>query len=150
MGARGSKPVGELRMAGFSDKRSAYPCPRNLGKDGRALWRKIVSAYPADYFRAGDIPLLQAYCQEWERHEKAHRMLLEEGEVITNERDVTKRNPWHDVLVASSNAMCQIATKLRLCANSRMSYEKSASAGDMKPAARSRAGLMFGDEGRMQ
>ena len=150
MGARGSKPVGERKMAGFGDKRPAYPCPRNLGKDGRSLWRSIVSAYPADYFRAGDMPLLQAYCQEWDRHEKAHRMLLEEGEVITNERDVTKRNPWHDVLVASSNAMCQIATKLRICANSRTSAEKAASLGETKSAMNARAGLMFGDGERMQ
>ena len=141
--------MGEKRLAGFSEKRPALPCPKVLGKEGRALWRHIVAAYPGDYFRAGDLPLLQAYCQEWERHEKAHRMLLEEGEVITNERDVSKRNPWHDVLVASSNAMCQIATKLRLCANSRTTAEKAASLGEIQPA-NARAGLMFGDGERMQ
>lgn len=140
--------MGERRMAGLSERRPALPCPKVLGKDGRALWRRIVVAYPEDYFRAGDLPLLQAYCQEWERYAKAQKKLTEEGEVIKGERG-NVRNPWHAVLVASSNVLCQLATKLRLCANSRTTAEKASSLGEIQPA-NARAGLMFGDGERMQ
>jgi len=150
MGARGKKPAMAARLeVQPSGKRVLPTCPRTLEKEGRALWRSILSAYPEGYFQAGDMPLLQSYCEEWERRCRAHEMLLREGEVITNERDVTKRNPWHDVLVASSNSMCQIATKLRICVNSRATYEQAAAVIDQQKTGKGRAGLMFGDE-RMQ
>lgn len=102
MGRRGPKSDDQKRMAGFHKKTIAFPCPKTLSRDGRALWRKIVSAYPADYFRAGDIPLLQAYCMEWERHARAQRMLIEGGEVIG-----TKCNPWHKILNVQNRSGCR-------------------------------------------
>ena len=53
-----------------------------------------------------------------------------------------KRNPWHEVLVNSNSSLSQLATKLRLCVNSRINA-KAAGKHDEKPKPK-RAGLMFG------
>lgn len=144
MGRRGK--AGELeRCLSGGRAAKAHPAPKVLQKTGRALWKNIVTAYPDDYFRAGDWPLLQSYCQEFERHEEAQKHLLEEGAVIPTASGGMRRSPWHDVLVASINAMTAIATKLRLCANSRVD-RKVRGLGDANIVKeKGRSGLMFGD-----
>lgn len=144
MGFRGKTGSLERRLAGEKPGHK-HPAPKTLQKTGRALWKSIVAAYPDDYFRAGDMPLLQSYCQEFERHEEAQRHLLEEGTVIPTANGGMRRSPWHDVLVASINAMTAIATKLRLCANSRVD-KKAKGLGDAGVVReKGREGLMFGD-----
>jgi hypothetical protein len=56
----------------------------------------------------------------------------------------TKANPWVAIQTQTRHTMMQLATKLRLCANSRLSNAK---AGFEKPESESpskRRGLMFG------
>lgn len=106
------------------------------------LWRHIVDVHPRGYFQAGDVPLLRAYCEEYARRNRAERMLAEQGEVIETASGAVKRNPWHEVLVNSNSSLSQLATKLRLCVNSRINA-KAAGKHDEKPKPK-RAGLMFG------
>lgn len=148
MGRTGKKPAGELAALKPIEKKKRVPAPKDLGKVAAALWKQITGSYPEDYFRAGDLPLLKAYCQEYERHQKAQAHVEAEGEVIETDYG-PKRNPWHAVLVASASALCQIATKLRLCANSRVTKHAAAAdnAGDIMAQERSaRSGLLFGSE----
>ena len=147
MGRTGRTPAGELQAMKPVVTKKRVPAPKDLGKVATQLWKQITGAYPEDYFRAGDLPLLKAYCQEFERHQKAQAHVETEGEVIETDYG-PKRNPWHAVLVAASGSMCQIATKLRLCANSRLSNFRAGNnaefgaTADSQPSARS--GLMFG------
>ena len=69
-------------------------------------------------------------------------MRAEQGEVIETASGAVKRNPWHEVLVNSNSSLSQLATKLRLCVNSRINA-KAAGKHDEKPKPK-RAGLMFG------
>lgn len=144
MGARGKKPELAMKMAAQAGQKKRTP-PQTLGLVGQALWERIVAQYPEDYFLAGDWPLLQAYCSEWDRYERAQARLMAEGEVIETPTGAIKRNPWHDVLVASSNTLGMLAVKLRLCVNAREKSNKASVAGKQpSETASARAGLMFG------
>ncbi len=100
---------------------SFFPHPEGMSDEAAELWRYIVDAHPRGYFQAGDVPLLRAYCEEYARRNRAERMLAEQGEVIETASGAVKRNPWHEVLVNSNSSLSQLATKLRLCVNSRIS-----------------------------
>ena len=146
MGLRGRKPELAQKMSAQTPKeRPNRVPPATLGLLGQELWKSIVAQYPEDYFLAGDWPLLHAYCAEWDRHERAQARLLAEGEVIETNTGAVKKNPWHDVLIASNASLGMLAVKLRLSVNSREKNTKAAVAGKRpSETASARAGLMFG------
>jgi len=148
MGARGRTPELAKKMSAQTPKeRSNRVPPATLGLLGQELWKSIVAQYPEDYFLAGDWPLLHAYCAEWDRHERAQARLLAEGEVIETNTGSVKKNPWHDVLIASNASLGMLAVKLRLSVNSREKNSKAAVAGKRpSEVASARSGLMFGAE----
>ena len=145
MGARGRQPELARKLEGQKASVAKRTPPSTLGLLGQELWKSIVAQYPDDYFLAGDWPLLHAYCAEWDRHERAQAQLLAQGEVIETNTGSVKKNPWCDVLVASTAALGMLAVKLRLSVNSRTRNDKASVAGK-KPSetASARAGLMFG------
>ena len=145
MGARGRTPELARKLEGQKASTAKRTPPSTLGLLGQELWKSIVAQYPEDYFLAGDWPLLHAYCAEWDRHERAQAQLLAQGEVIETNTGSVKKNPWCDVLVASTAALGMLAVKLRLSVNSRTRNDKASVAGK-KPSetASARAGLMFG------
>ena len=69
-------------------------------------------------------------------------VLIKKACGIETASGAVKRNPWHEVLVNSNSSLSQLATKLRLCVNSRINA-KAAGKHDEKPKPK-RAGLMFG------
>lgn len=142
MGARGPEPAQSRRLRMTTAAESFFPHPDGMSEDAAELWRNIVGAHPHGYFQAGDVPLLRAYCDESVRRNRAEQMLAEQGEVIETASGALKRNPWHEVLVNSNNSLSQLATKLRLCVNSRITA-KTAGKNEEKPKPK-RAGLMFG------
>lgn len=148
MGARGRQPELARKMSASTPKETPKRTPpATLGLLGQALWERIVAQYPEDYFLAGDWPLLQAYCAEWDRHERAQARLLEEGEVIETATGNLKKNPWHDVIMASNAALGMLAVKLRLSVNSREKSGKASVQGKRPSEAPSaRAGLMFSSD----
>lgn len=143
MGKRGPTPAGAKKAVVLAMAESSFfPAPEEMSAEAIQLWNRIVAAYPQGYFQSGDVPLLQAYCDEYVRRNHAERRLAEQGEVIETATGAVKRNPWHEVLVSSNNTLSQLATKLRLCVNSRISG-KAAGKIEEKPKPK-RAGLMFG------
>lgn len=142
MGRRGPEPAEAKRLRIVKPAESFFPVPEGMTAEASELWRRIVDAHPQGYFQAGDFPLLRAYCEEYARRNRAERMLAEQGEVIETASGAVKRNPWHEVLVNSNGSLSQLATKLRLCVNSRINA-KAAGKIEEKPQPR-RAGLMFG------
>jgi len=145
MGQRGKTPELELKMKSQKASAAKRTPPSTLGLLGQELWKSIVAQYPEDYFLAGDWPLLHSYCAEWDRHERAQARLLAEGEVIETSTGAIKKNPWCDVLVASTAALGMLAVKLRLNVNARVRSDKAAVQGKRpSETASARAGLMFG------
>lgn len=142
MGKRGPTPAGEKKLRRSAVKLS-LPVPEGMSADGAALWRDIVTTHPAGNFQAGDVPLLRSYCEEYARRNRAEQHLFDEGEVIETATGAMKRNPWHEVLVNSNNQLSQLATKLRLCVNSRITAKKTGGVEEATPSPRE--GLMFED-----
>lgn len=140
MGKRGRLPEG-ARLAWHEAKAPSKPqAPRGIGAEAAKVWRCIVAEYPEGYFLPGDFPLLVAYCQEAVRLDRAENALASMGDVIETGRG-PKVNPWLAVRTASNAILCAIATKLRICANSRTSGKAAAKIG--QEAACSRQGLLF-------
>lgn len=142
MGRRGTKPGG--KMAAVPPKLPERPRPpQGMTPRARARWREVVKGYAVDHFKSGDLPLLRAYC---EAHDKAVRMqsaLDKDGDFIESAAGTKKAHPAHAVKLAAESLMAQLATKLRLCANSRIDKHK-AGREKAEAAPSGRGGLMFG------
>jgi hypothetical protein len=154
MGKRGPKAKEQsigILPDGLSEKR---PGPRK-GMTPRAqrIWKEIVTSLPPTHFRPGDYPLLRAFCEAEALHFIACEKIEEEGGVIdrlgmTKEGAVivlgTKANPWVAIMVSQAGVKSQLATKLRLCANARISPQKAGN--EKQPPKTKRRGMMFGDD----
>lgn len=144
MGLRGPKPESQslgILPEGLSEKR---PSPRNgMSQRAKRIWKEIVANHPPAYFRPGDYPLLRAYCEAEALHFQACQKIEEEGAVIVRmKREIkedgtvietelaSKANPWVAIQTAKESAMSMLATKLRICVNSKISPQK---AGNQKP-----------------
>lgn len=144
MGKRGPVPGG--KMAAVPAKLPERPRPpQGMTPRARARWRDVVKGYAVDHFKPGDLPLLRAYC---EAHDKAVRMQMaldKDGDFIESAAGTMKAHPAHAIKLAAESLMAQLATKLRLCANSRIDKHK---AGREKPEAPAAPGRkMFGGAG---
>ena len=153
MGKRGPKAKDQsigMLPGGLSERR---PGPRK-GMTLRAhrIWKEVVASLPPTHFRPGDYPLLRAYCEAEALHFIACEKIAEEGGVIdrlalNKDGDVivigTKANPWVAIMVSQVGCKNQLATKLRLCANSRITPQ--AAGKEKRPPKSKRRGLMFGE-----
>lgn len=132
--------------------------PVGMNSRARRIWKNLVADLPANHFRSADYPLLRAYCEAEALHFKASEQIATEGGVIKKQAVVkdsdtgetlvittgVKANPWVAIQTQTAHTMAQLATKLRLCANARVSPEE---AGKQTPSINPhRVGLLFGDE----
>jgi len=74
MNNRGRKSTASLQSGVLQHMRKPPQPPKELTEAAAQLWKNIVKNLPADYFRAGDLPLLQVYCtghlaEESSRHD---------------------------------------------------------------------------------
>jgi P27 family predicted phage terminase small subunit len=122
----------------------------------RRLWKLIVASHAADHFQAGDLPLLQAYCEAGALHREAAQEIKREGAVIKFTRTETrpdgavvveitkvKANPWVAIMTQAAHTMAQLATKLRLCLNAKKGPWGGQEDKPRRPSLR--AGLLFGE-----
>lgn len=131
MGKRGPKPGDSDKFSPKSaEKRPSPPVGMNL--KARRIWKAVVASLPATHFLTGDYPLLRAYCEAEALHHEASKKIMEEGAVVSRTRTetkedgtvietvlATKANPWVAIQTQTANTLSQLATKLRLCPNSR-------------------------------
>jgi phage terminase small subunit len=123
----------------------------------RRTWRTIIASLTPSHFRPGDHPLLRSYCESEALHWEATKSIKAEGAVVRickvfdegtdKQREVviaTKANPWVAIQTQTAHTMAQLATKLRLCANSRLSNAKAGFEKPAQSAKSSRAGLKYG------
>ena len=107
----------------------------------KQIWKQIVKSLPPTHFRQGDFPLLRAYCEAESLHHSACLKIQDEGAVLQGK--VIKANPWVAIQTQTAHTMSQLATKLRLCANARISPQDSGRQKDTPTS--KRQGLMFGE-----
>src|SRR5574343_1195550 len=122
-----------LEIPGISEKRPSPPA--GMTKRARRNWKIIVASLPSTHFRPGDYPLLRGYCEAEALHFSATKSIEADGAVVelfkmeTDEETgkeikvlrATKANPWVAIQTQCNNTMSQLATKLRLAVNSRLS-----------------------------
>lgn len=128
MGKRGPKPGGKLSVVAQKTPKRPGP-PVGMTKRARGRWLVIVKDYAVDHFKAGDIPLLRAYCEAEAMHFLACEKCEGEEAVITVETQngpVPRENPWFKIMEKTAATMASLGTKLRICANSRISGKQAA------------------------
>lgn len=128
-----------------------------MNSRARRIWKSLVADLPANHFRPSDYPLLRAYCEAEALHFEASQKIGQEGAVIERSALVkgrgealpevvtvgVKTNPWVAIQTTTAHTMAQLATKLRLSTNSRLSP------GDVpkpKKPSSPRDGLLFNED----
>jgi P27 family predicted phage terminase small subunit len=144
MGARGPKPESQTKFHRIYPERPKPP--RGLPKEAKKKWREIVESLPPDFFKAWELPLLEKYIWAIHIYQLAMIEVNKLGLVVKmgpNNYGVV--NPALVVCNKQVQIMSTLATKLRLCPNSRISKWAASAAPDRKPSS-TRSGLMFDGE----
>jgi P27 family predicted phage terminase small subunit len=143
MGLRGRKPESQENFHRIYPER-AKP-PRGLPKKARELWQSIIKSLPPDYFRASELHLLAKFVMADHIYHLGMAEVEKTGIVLPmGNQGYAAVNPALTVCNKQTQIMCTLATKLRLCPNSRVSKWKAGAMKENKPS--KRPGLMFGSD----
>lgn len=95
---------------------ASYPLPPpTLDADGKALWNEIVRSLQPGYFLQSEHPVLETYVQGILSIRRHREMLKIEGDFPGG-----KLNRRHMLLQSEIKSMTGLATRLRLCPQSRL------------------------------
>lgn len=89
--------------------------PAGLSAPEGALFRSLVASVRADHFTSADAPLLAAYCTAAVLERQAAAALAANGAVQGD-----RPSPWLKVHETQAKLLALLATRLRLCASSRI------------------------------
>jgi P27 family predicted phage terminase small subunit len=143
MGARGPKPENQSKIHRIYPERPKPP--RGLPKGARKTWAEIIESLPPDFFKAWELPLLEKYCWAIHIYELATEEVKKHGLVIKmGANNYEAVNPALVICNKQVSLMSTLATKLRLCPNSRVTKWAASAAPERKPS--QRPGLMFGGD----
>lgn len=106
--------------------------PEHLSDEAKALWESTLAAAPAEHFRRGDEPLLEAYCEAVADLRNIRSQWRDAGRptTATHPNGAEGRHPLLTAVQSQSAAVASLAAKLRLCPSARISPQK---AGTMPP-----------------
>jgi P27 family predicted phage terminase small subunit len=142
MGARGPKPASANITRIYPERPKP---PRGLPKSAKKTWRAIVDSLPPDFFKTWELPLLEKYCWAIHIYELAMVEVNTAGLVIPmGDKGYETVNPALTICNKQVQIMSTLATKLRVCPNSRISRWAASSAPERKST--KRPGLMFGGD----
>ena len=117
---RGRKSAAKLQVVALASRRKPPEPPADLTPGALALWKSIVSSLPVDFFRPGDLPLLQAYVTSADRKCQVDAMIVEHGMIYDGKVHLgLKISRDEGALMAS------LAVKLRLCQSARTRPESA-------------------------
>jgi phage terminase small subunit len=105
--------------------------PERLSADAAKLWREIVESLPADWFSEGNLDLLEAYCVSIMVLRMANARTQQALEKIADPKaeaweEMTVLERYRAIAQRESAAIQQLATKMRLTQQARISAEKGA------------------------
>lgn len=143
MGARGRKPDSAVSHLDLVIKEKPKP-PRSLSKRAKDTWKRVVDSLPVEHFRQSDLPLLEKYCMADSLYWQAMDQVMETGELTVKTKSGYE-TPSALVTVTNKQAqvMATLATKLRICPNSRVSQHQARDEKEETVTSK-RAGLMYG------
>ena len=156
MGKRGPKSANSAIYPPKTPNKPPKP-PVGMNSRARRIWKELVAELPVDYFRPSDYPLVRMYCEAEAMHFEALQDIGKRGQVIdktavVKDRDTgeitvvvvgEKTNPSVAIATQSAHTAMQLATKLRLATNSRVSPDEASRAPRPKSF---QPGLLFGDD----
>lgn len=117
---RGRKSADSKQIVTIISSRQSPNAPIGIGEDATALWEKIANSVPNDFFRAGDLPLLEAYVISATRKRQLDTKVLQEGIMFNGEP-----HPALRISRDEASLMASLAVKLRLCQSSRTRPESA-------------------------
>ena len=91
------------------------------------LWRTIVAAETADWFHAGDLPLLEAFCRATIDYREVTLQCARAEYVVTGAHGGQAINPIYKVQDMLAKQMAALATKLRLAQSTRVTNHQAGS-----------------------
>jgi phage terminase small subunit len=118
--------------------------PAGMTKRARGRWIQTVKDYAVDHFKAGDLPLLRAYCEAEALHFLACEKCDGEAAVIvieTQNGPVPRENPWFKIMEKTAATLASLGCKLRIVANSRITAKAAAKE---RPEEKQSSWKMFG------
>jgi phage terminase small subunit len=133
MGARGRKSASALSLVARAEEVLVVkrPDPPDcLSDEGRAEWREVVNAVPADHFSRAIYPVLEAYC----RHAVAARKIDQMARALEDD-PVATRADYERLLVMherESKALATLAVRLGIASATHL-RTKPATGGGRKP-----------------
>ncbi len=112
--ARGRKSAASLSIVALESVRRPPKPPAGLSVAAADLWTSNTSSLPADFFRPGDLPLLEAYCIAADRKRWIDAEILKDGIVVEG-----APHPGLRMSRDEAGLLATLAVKLRLCQSSR-------------------------------
>jgi len=141
MGERGPKPK-EPKLKVVKPRNPQRPSPpKGMNAKARAVWTKVVNAYPVDHFKPQHSDLLRMYCGSCVMHKEAEAEIFKKGSVITQNNGITKANPYVDVAFKAEASATRLATKLGITVNN-TTVNRGIKGSVTKPKSK-REGLIF-------
>ena len=142
MGKRGLHANRHKKIAAPHSAEGPRPQPiPGMSRYARTVWNRVVDSHKADHFKPGSLEQLRAYCEACSSHKKAIGEIKKDGEILTQENGVTKRNPWTLERDSCAGVMASLGTKLALNVNSK--YQD----GEAPSPPSKREGLIYGTAG---
>ena len=117
---RGRKIVDSNKIVSLASIRRCPKAPDHLKGNAITLWNEIVESLPTDFFRAGDLPLLEAYVISATHKRQLDEKLNAEGLMFDGEV-----HPALRISRDEATLMASLAVKLRLCQSSRTRPESA-------------------------
>jgi phage terminase small subunit len=109
--------------------KTAPPSPFTMGTRQDWHWRRITGAVVPDYFMAGDLPLLEAYCKTIVQHEQVsvecEKAVLAGRYTVLSAQGSEQVNPIFRLAESLARQMSSLAVKLRLSASTRYDDKKA-------------------------
>jgi P27 family predicted phage terminase small subunit len=141
MGKAGPKPKGKLIVLETAEVEAPKPF-KDMSKEAKAIWERVVSAYANDYFKPHHWGQLRTYCEAEAGYNRAVSEIEKSGAVVEQKNGVMKRSPWCNERDACSQVMATFVTKLGIAKNATAVSRSKAAEGSAKPKSK-REGLMF-------
>lgn len=127
---RSSQSAEDIKASGLSvvpvtlRERPAPPDDFEEGYYEHELWMQIVEENPVDWFRDGDLPMLEAYVRAASNHRRASAEAADADFVVNTVQGV-KANPIFGVVGALAATMASLAVKLRISHSARLAPSKA-------------------------
>ena len=142
MEQRGRKSTENLSIVVAMPGQRPEP-PEILSEMERAVWRRVCSVHPYDWFHASTHALLADYCRAWVRSDDLQEKLGEGVPVGDDLKLWLRLAKYKD---ENTHLMMSLATKLRITQQS-MRTERNAASGVKHTAQDQRKPWEFGESG---